>query len=314
MSTTIDHIIRHGFHDLEDKAAAMEFMTKSISQLRSRLRIKDDIEAYCHDYEDFGPEDPGWTEYWFNIPNYDATVQLGRGFWMISQALSPFQLFTRFNGRYTIRHAIFDIARALDQNEAWHCTEYYGSFSEDFNYSSDNFDRWLEITRKEVGQIKEFEENQIDEFYRNHPNSYYSEVIHDSFKECREQLEDLKKHFPGYEIVNLAVVGSRYVKLHNRKGCFLADINTKDLLLPYPIDDVLENVCGAGMVLQKNGKSAFISSDGQYFSNFVKGKWEWEWLQGIRGVKVFNKESGDCYRLKYEKAWDMTYTSQQDIV
>ena len=299
MGATIEHIIRHNFHDLENKDAAIAFMESSIKQLRSRLRIKDQIEVCCHEYEDFGPEDPGWTEFWFNIPNYDATVQMGRGFWIISQALSPFQLFTRFNGRYTIRHGIFDIARALGQNEAWHCTEYYGSLSGNFDYNADDFNTWLKVTEKEVGKIKEFDEKSIDEFYKDIYNSYYSEVLHDSFKECWEQLEEQKRRFPEYEVLNLGVVGSRYVKLHNRQGCFLADIDAGTMLLPYPIDDVLENVCGAGIIVQKGGESAFISRDGQHFSNFVKGKWEWEWLKGVSGVKIINHLSGDCYNIKH---------------
>ena len=50
MSTTLDHIVRHEFYDLRNMEAAEEFMKSKIAQLRSYLRIKDEINFGFHEF------------------------------------------------------------------------------------------------------------------------------------------------------------------------------------------------------------------------------------------------------------------------
>jgi len=57
MSTTLDHIVRHEFYDLRNMEAAESFMKSKIAQLRSYLRIKDEINPCIVDYSEFDDED-----------------------------------------------------------------------------------------------------------------------------------------------------------------------------------------------------------------------------------------------------------------
>lgn len=57
MSTTLDHIVRHEFYDLRNMEAAEAFMKSKIAQLRSYLRINDEIVPSIIDYSEFTPEE-----------------------------------------------------------------------------------------------------------------------------------------------------------------------------------------------------------------------------------------------------------------
>lgn len=280
MSTCADHILRHDFHDLDDKAAAIAFLEKSIELLRDRLRIKDRIIVDVTEYED---DDSGFTEYSFRIPNYDATIQMGRGFWKVSQALSLDQLFHRFNGIYSTRYDIFDIARALGAKEAWHCSEYISPYNEE---DDETFDSWLQTMEKRFKVIPEFDEVEVDRFREENGHAYYAQIVHDSFQDCMKRFEELQKRYADYSVRNLSRIADRYIKLHRDDGCYLVDADSGESLLDYPVDDVLENICGAGMIIQKNGLSAFFSLEGEQMSDFVTGKWRWRWKEGNSSIRI----------------------------
>lgn len=284
MSTCVDHILRHNFHDLDDKAAAVTFLEKSIEQLRERLKIKDRIMADITVYEG---DDSGFIEYSFRISNYDATIQMGRGFWKISQALSLDHLFRRFNGIYSIRQEIFDIAQALDVKEAWHCSEYISPYNDD---DDETFDSWMKSMKKRFGVIPEFNEADIDRFREENQHAYHAQIVHDSFQDCHILYEELKERFEGYTVVNLGRILGRYIKLHTGDGCYLADADTGEFVLDYPVDDVLENICGAGMIIQKDGLSAFFSIEGRQMSEFVSGEWRWKWGKGDSSARIIYNE------------------------
>ena len=290
MSTCVDHILRHDFYDLDDKTAATAFLENAIQQVRERLRIKDDIKTEIIEYA--GDEEcPGYIDYSFRIPNFDADVQLGRGFWKVSQALNLSHLYHRFNGVYSLRYEIFDIARALGGDEAWHCSEYDSPYAEE-----DRFDEWLESVHKRLGDICEFNEEQIDRFRENNKHGIYAEIVHDSFADCRTRLEELKIRFPEYTVLNLGRIAGKYIKLHKNDGCYLADAESGSILLDYPVDDILENICGAGMIVQKDGRSAFFDVEGKRMSDFVEGIWKWKWAEGgSHDVIVYN----DSENLKF---------------
>lgn len=293
MSTTLDHIVRHEFYDLRNMEAAEEFMKSKIAQLRSYLRIKDEINPCIVDYSEFDDEDstdPAPIDYSFEIPNYDAHVQMARGFWIISQALSIHQLFTRYNREYDLRRDIFDIVRALGQDEAWHCSCYSASMGV-IDYFEDDFETWLKYTQ-EHKNILEFDEAAIDAFRLAHPHEYYGEVIHDSFVDCRQNLEKLQNKYSDYHVCNLGRIVAKYHKIHNNEGCFLVNPDTGALLLDYPIDDILENICGAGMIIQKGGESAFYDVNGKQRSDYVDGKWEWTWGEPYsHSIIVYNEKN-----------------------
>ena len=287
MSTTLDHIVRHDFYDLRDKDAAAAFMKTKIAQLRACLHIKDEIIPSIVDYSEFDDEDstePAPIDYSFEIPNYDAHVEMARGFWIISQALSMHQLFTRYNGDYDLRRDIFDIARALGQDEAWHCSCYCASMGA-VDYFEDDFETWLKYIQ-EHKDIKEFDEEAIDIFKAAHPHEYFGEVIHDSFEDCREKFDRLQLRYPDYQICYLGRIVAKYLKVYKDDRCFLLDQSSGKLLLDYPVDDVLENICGAGMIIQKDGKSAFFNLDGKQMSDYVPGKWEWKWAEYSSKARV----------------------------
>ena len=281
MSTCVDHILRHDFHDLDNKAASVAFLEKSIEQLRERLRIKDRIMADVIEYD--SDDDSGFIEYSFRIPNFDADIQLGRGFWKISQALSLDHMFSRFNGIYSIREDIFDIARALDAKEAWHCSEYISPLNEE---DDETFDSWMKAMNNRFGAIQEFNESDIDRFRDENKHAYYAQIVHDSFQDCHIRFRKLKERFEGYTVLNLGRIVGRYAKLHSGDGCYLADAHTGELLLDYPVDDVLENICGAGMIIQKGARSAFFSLEGRQMSEFVSGEWRWKWAEGYSCARI----------------------------
>lgn len=290
MSTCAEHILRHDFYDLDDKAAATAFLEDAIRKVRERLRIKDEIKAEIIEYG--GDDDlPGEIAYSFQIANFDADVQLGRGFWRISQALSFSHLYYRFNGEYAMRLDIFDIASALGADEAWHCSEYVAPCAEE-----DRFDEWFRSMSHRSGGIREFDEEDIDRFREEDNKGYYADIVHDSFDDCRNRLPRMQQRFPDYTVLNVCRIAGKYIKLHKDEGCYLADAESGSLLLDYPVDDVLENICGAGMIVQKDGKSAFFDVEGKQMCDYVTGKWQWKWNDcGSSGIIVYN----DIENLKF---------------
>lgn len=285
MSTCVCHILRHDFYNLDNRDESVAFLERMIERVMECLRIKDKISAQITYYGDDVIEGDAVIEYAFNIPNYDATISMGRGYWVVSQAFSLDLLFCRFDGNYSVRLDIFDIARALGAKEAWHCSEYLSP--EDMN-SDETFESWMARMENKFGVIPEFDESAIDEFNQFDQSHYYARIIHDSFRECNIQLHELKERFAGFQVLNLCRIVGRYIKLHTDAGCYLADESTGEFLLDYPVDDVLENLNGAGMIIQKDNLSAFFNSEGRQMSEFVPGKWRWGWENVYR--VVYNDE------------------------
>lgn len=294
MSHCVDHIIRHDFFELDDREAVMQFLQKTIAQIKEKLYIKSEIPIKVFDFE----EDPEFIpEYSFVIPSCDYDVLLGNGFWIISSSLSLGSLFTRFHGEFTVRNDIFDIARALGQNEAWHCSEYNSTDCPEFNYQIDDFHTWIKVMEQKYGVIEEFDELKIDDFVAKNPHSYYSTLLHDTFDSCRERMAELQNQFPGWNIVRVKPLMHKYIVLHNDKGLFLADHATGRPLLEYPVDDIFENLNGAGVVMTKNGKSAFFDNEGIQKSDFVNGVWKWRWIPQCPslGIEIYNEQVGLRY-------------------
>ncbi len=294
MSHCVDHIIRHDFFELDDREAVMQFLKKTITQIKEKLYIKCEIPIKVIDFE----EDPDFIpEYSFEIPSFDYDVFLCKGFWIISASLSLSSLFTKFYGEFTIRNDIFDIARALGQNEAWHCSEYNSTDCPEFNYHTDDFYTWIKIMEKRHGVIEEFDEFKIDDFIAKDSHGYYSNILHDTFDSCQKKMAELHCQFPGWNIVRINPLMHKYTVLHNKKGLFLADHTTGHLLLEYPVDDIFENLNGAGVVMTKNGKSAFFDNEGVQKSDFVDGVWKWKWIPSCPslGIEIYNEQAG----LKY---------------
>lgn len=60
----------------------------------------------------------------FKLPIYDVEIELHNGFWNIESYCHYCQIVMHHGDYFWLRRSIYDIVRALGQNEAWHAAEY----------------------------------------------------------------------------------------------------------------------------------------------------------------------------------------------
>ena len=116
MGVDVTHIIRHEFRDVKDKKAAMVFVDETIQRLKKNLHI------YGVD-DEFGLREE-YDTLIFRLPVYDVDFELHNGFWDVESYYHYCQIVMHDGDYFWLRRKIFDIVRALGQEEAWHATEY----------------------------------------------------------------------------------------------------------------------------------------------------------------------------------------------
>ncbi len=110
MGVDISHIIKHDFHEVENEQATEEFVKKTMSQLKKNLLIQADDDHWEYNYDE--------DETTFKLPVYDVEFTLHNVFWQIESYYHYCQIVMHHGDYFWLRRMTFDIARALNQEEA----------------------------------------------------------------------------------------------------------------------------------------------------------------------------------------------------
>ena len=112
MGIDVSHIIRHDFRGINNPKKVHGYIQKTIRLLKEKfcIHLKDEdprFEIYCEDLDDVR----------FTLPPYSCMFFLREGFWQIESNYHYCRLFMPYDNVYRLRDYIYDIARALGQNE-----------------------------------------------------------------------------------------------------------------------------------------------------------------------------------------------------
>lgn len=270
MGVDISHIIRHDFKDVNNRVSSMGFVKETIESLKKNLHI------YGVD-EEFELEEDFETIS-FQLPVYDVKFELHNGFWDIESYYHYCQIVMHDGDYFWLRRKIYDIVRALGQNEAWHAEEYYTWNGGNIEEPDVPLEAWIEFVNKKYGSIPEFDQNAIMQQEDVHIPDYES-VYHDTFKECIDTFEQIQSQLNGYRLLGLEFVGNGYYRCEKDGGLYLVNSETFKSMFNEPIEAMLQNLNGPEFVIKKNGMSAVFDMDGKQLTDFVPGSFCWKWAE-----------------------------------
>ncbi len=98
-------------------------------------------------------------------------------------------------------------------------------------------------------------------------------------------------------VIGIYLIGKDFVRCEKDGQLFLLNEHTHLPLCKGPIDAVLSPLNGPEFVIVKNGLSAVFSAGGKQLTDFVKGRFEWQWApvnpsQGFHHERIItNKEA-----------------------
>lgn len=296
MGVDISHIIRHDFRNVQDKNESLEFTKKTIEQLKNNLCIHSVDDKFCiYQDEEWGE---GQVETKFELPIYDVEFILHNGFWQIESNYHYFQIVMHEGDYFWLRQLTFDIAKALEQNEAWYAEEFYTWNGVGCDKPETTFEQWLEYAVNKYGKsIPEYNQSAIiAQDNLSFPD--YEPIYHDSFKECKELFDKLQDRLKEYKLLGLDRTGDGYLRCEKDGDLFLIHANTLKPMFNEPIESMLQSLNGPEFIVRKQGLSAVFDKEGQQLTDFVKGDFDWKWapfnpLKDKDELRIiFNEEAG----------------------
>lgn len=271
MGVDISHIIRHDFKNINNHASAMEFVKETIDRLKKNLHI------YGVDDEfELNEDDCGFIS--FRLPVYDVEFNLHNGFWDVESFYHYCQIVMHQGDYFWLRRKTYDIARALEQNEAWYAEEYYTWNGGNIEEPDVPLEEWIEFVTKKYGPIPEFNQGAIMKQGEVHIPDY-EPVYHDSFKECIDTFNEVQSKLKGYTLLGLEYIGNGYYRCEKDGGLYLINSDTFKPMFNKPIEAMLQNLNGPEFVIKKNGLSAVFDMDGKQLTDFVSGIFDWKWSE-----------------------------------
>lgn len=286
MGIDISHIIKHDFLDIDNHDEAMRFVTQTMSHLSKTLHIPFESE----DKWDLR-YDKDIAEISFRLPIYEVEFFLHKGFWQIESYYHYCHIVMHHGTYFWLRALTFDLAMALGQKEAWYAEEYY-TWNGVLDAPGISFDEWIEECKKSYG-------NEIPDFVRdeimaqgNDPIPRYESIYHDSFKECFDELQQLRQVVGNRgKILGLYRI-SRFIRCEVDGGINLFDLTHNCFVFESPVEDILCPFNGPEFLVLKGNKSALFNAEGKQMSYFVLGQWKWTWSNGHTAKRrLFNEEA-----------------------
>ena len=274
MGVDISHIIRHDFKEVNNHAAAMDFVKETIERLKKNLHI------YGVDDEFELREDLGTII--FQLPVYDVEFQLHNGFWVVESFYHYCQIVMHHGDYFWLRRKTYDIARALGQNEAWYAEEYYTWNGGNIEEPDVPFEDWIVFVNQKYSPIPEFDQNAIMQQGDVHIPDY-EPVYHDSFKECNDTFNEVQSKLKDYTLLGIEYIANGYYRCKKDEGLFLINSDTFKLMFDEPIEAMLQNLNGPEFVIKKNGLSAVFDGEGNQLTEFVPGVFDWKWSKMEKG-------------------------------
>lgn len=270
MGVDVTHIIRHEFRDVKNHKAAMAFVNETIQRLKINLHIfgvDDEFELR---------EDDGTIS--FRLPVYDVEFELHNGFWDVESYCHYCQIVMHDGDCFWLRRSIFDLARALGQNEAWHAEEFYTWNGGNIEDPDVPLEDWIDFVNHKYGPIPEFDQTAIMKQGNVHIPDY-EPVYHDTFKECKDTLDSVQSKLKDYKLLGLEFVGNGYYRCEKDGGLYLINSKTFESMFYEPIESMLQSLNGPEFVVKKNGLSAVFDMDGKQLTDFVSGVFLWKWTE-----------------------------------
>lgn len=181
---------------------------------------------------------------------------------------------------FWLRELTFDLARALDQSEAWYAEEYYTWNGGPLEEAGPSLEQWLDFSESKYGQkIPQFDQKAIMAQGDVHIPDY-EPIYHDAFEECFEKYNVLQNKLPdSTKLLGLDRTG-KFLRCELEGGLNLYDENMNSFLFREPVEGVLKSLNGPEFLVLKEGKKALFDGDGNPLSEFVEGEWRWEWAGG----------------------------------
>lgn len=290
MGVDISHIIKNDFNKGNDEKAVREYILSTISLLKERLCIFQDLDSFEVDYDDIGLAS-------FHLPVYDVKFLLFNGFWDIEPNCHYCQIVIHRGNYFALRRIIYDIARALGRQEAWHVQEYYTWNSPYLDDPETTFEEWYANAAAQYGKpIPEYDQAAIlaqgDVAIPD-----YEPVYHDSFAECAEAFNALQAQLPGYRLLGLLHIGSHYLRCEKEGMIYLVGETTLKPMPEMALKSMDRPLNGPEFVIERDGLSAVFDGGGQQLTDFVTGTWDWKWAPIEFGKPdfrriIFNKDAG----------------------
>lgn len=284
MGIDISNIVKTDFRQVEDRFASEEYAKKTIELLKKNLFIKGADDYFVFEYMEYSNETS------IEIPVYDIYMILHNGFWQIETSFHYCQLLIHSGNYLHLRRMVFDITRALGQEEAWHATEHYSDNGGGCDVSDISFEQWMAGALKQYGkEIPEFDQQWLIAQKEYIPD--YEPIYHDSFTECKQLFDSLQSRLGKYRLLGLTRFGDCYLRCEKDGKLYLVSEFSLRPLFNEPIDGILNYWLNNDFIVIKNGLSAVVNSSGHLLTDFVKGQFEWK--RGNRGnITFINKEAG----------------------
>ena len=227
MGVDVTHIIRHDFKDVKNHEAAKKYLLQTLELLKEKFCIHLDNDDARFEIRDEDVED-----LMFRLPPYKCEFYLRDGFWQIESYFHYNQLVWPVNDVYWLRDMIYDIARALGQNEVWHATEYYTWNCAKCDMENCNFDKWIKAAQRQNKRpIPEFIPGivSIDD---------HSPIYHDTFIGCNERFEELQNKIKDYRLMGISRIYKNYVQCEKDGYAYLIDTDTLTPMSNEPVDAI----------------------------------------------------------------------------
>lgn len=211
MGSDIGIIIPCEFHEVRNKRKAEAYLRRVANSLQDTLKIKGVVTLMNDDYCDGTPLKEAWPDYlpeiW--VPTYDATIYLADGFWYMFNGFRYHQLVYP-PGTQWLRYDIFDIVRALGQNEAWYCSEY--DIDDSVGIENYTLESWLAKAKNSDDGITEYDVTALireGESLWDNQRRYY----HDSFTDVFSLFEEMKERYAPYRLLGLSIDKEKQVRV-----------------------------------------------------------------------------------------------------
>lgn len=225
MGVDITHIVKHNFRYVEDREASIAFTRATIEKLRNRLCFVETEDDFELTYD----EETNETQ--FRLPICEIEFTLHNGFWQIESFNHYCQLVMHQGNYFWLRREIFDIVKALDQDEAWHAEEFYTWNGGGFEKAETTFEEWMNFSVRKYGkELPEFKESEIIAQGDVHiPN--YEPIYHDSFQEYNALFDKLQSQLGEYKLLGLERTATGYLRCEKDGIIHLIDENTLKRLI-----------------------------------------------------------------------------------
>lgn len=233
MGVDVTHIIRHNFKGVRNHEAAVAYIRQTIERLKQSFCINCDDEYFeCRldDIEDMS----------FVFPPYDFTFFLRDGFWQIEPIYHYCHLLMPVDDVLWLHQQVYDVAKALGENEAWHAEEFYTWNCAKFNIETDNFDKWIKFAEKCCKKgFPEF----IPEEIKKEPD-FDIPIYHDSFIGCKERFDELQKKINGYRLLGIGSIIYGFLQCEKNGRIYLIDSKTFKLMDEDSVDVIIKSYNG----------------------------------------------------------------------